>query len=478
MKNDTFGFFLRDLREQNGLSQSQLGRLAGVSDKAVSKWENDTARPQSRLLYRLASVLGVTVDELLSCRRRPPENKGEGVCKMKDGLWKQAHHALRVRYGEALPVGVLNRYLSEFEALRMTDAILCFELLRRISVRAAETGEHVRAKGAIGSSFIAFVMGATEVNPLKAHTFCPNCRRFEWAGGVRCGWDIPEKRCACGTPLLRDGHDVPFAPLQETVHCLRLDLSVSYGGCKTVRETVRSFFADVPVVTLRRKAYPKLETLVAVTENIPGLTDGQTLPFEEYGILLRNCPAVTLMPDADLDALRRLEADTGISCRAAVFAVPEVLEAVRAGETQGVPELCSAKFRAILGTSPSPTFHDVIQALGLLHGGGDTHDGLPLADAVAYRDDIFTKIQSRMDGPSGFAYKVMHDVSRGVYARGGMSAELQKQLSALGFDERFTNSLAESRFMYPKAHGVLYARYALLFLYFRLHYPESFQKRM
>lgn len=290
MKNDTFGFFLRDLREQNGLSQSQLGRLAGVSDKAVSKWENDTARPQSRLLYRLASVLGVTVDELLCCRRRPPENKGEGVCKMKDGLWKQAHHALRVRYGEALPVGVLNRYLSEFEALRMTDAILCFELLRRISVRAAETGEHVRAKGAIGSSFIAFVMGATEVNPLKAHTFCPNCRRFEWADGVRCGWDIPEKRCACGAPLLRDGHDVPFAPLQETVHCLRLDLSVSYGGCKTVRETVRSFFADVPVVTLRRKAYPKLETLVAVTENIPGLTDGQTLPFEEYGILLRNCP--------------------------------------------------------------------------------------------------------------------------------------------------------------------------------------------
>ena len=83
-----------------------------------------------------------------------------------------------------------------------------------------------------------------------------------------------------------------------------------------------------------------------------------------------------------------------------------------------------------------------------------------------------------MDGPSGFAYKVMHDVSRGVYARGGMSAELQKQLSALGFDERFTNSLAESRFMYPKAHGVLYARYALLLLYFRLHYPESFQKRM
>ena len=38
MKEVSFGMFLRSLREENGLSQAQLGRLAGVSDKAVSKW--------------------------------------------------------------------------------------------------------------------------------------------------------------------------------------------------------------------------------------------------------------------------------------------------------------------------------------------------------------------------------------------------------------------------------------------------------
>ena len=47
MKEVSFGMFLRSLREENGLSQAQLGRLAGVSDKAVSKWESDAARPQS-----------------------------------------------------------------------------------------------------------------------------------------------------------------------------------------------------------------------------------------------------------------------------------------------------------------------------------------------------------------------------------------------------------------------------------------------
>ena len=45
MKEVSFGMFLRSLREENGLSQAQLGRLAGVSDKAVSKWESDAARP-------------------------------------------------------------------------------------------------------------------------------------------------------------------------------------------------------------------------------------------------------------------------------------------------------------------------------------------------------------------------------------------------------------------------------------------------
>ena len=140
MKEVSFGMFLRSLREENGLSQAQLGRLAGVSDKAVSKWESDAARPQSGLLRRLADLLGVTVDELLSCRRRPPEKASQkDALQRKDRLWKAAHRALCGRYGEEMPHEVLNRWLSEYEELRTTDAILCFELLRCIRARAAET---------------------------------------------------------------------------------------------------------------------------------------------------------------------------------------------------------------------------------------------------------------------------------------------------------------------------------------------------
>lgn len=40
MRDYSFGNFISALRERCGLSQYQLGALVGVSDKAVSKWEN------------------------------------------------------------------------------------------------------------------------------------------------------------------------------------------------------------------------------------------------------------------------------------------------------------------------------------------------------------------------------------------------------------------------------------------------------
>ncbi|MFR5864329.1 MAG: hypothetical protein ACLUFV_03590 [Acutalibacteraceae bacterium] len=104
-----------------------------------------------------------------------------------------------------------------------------------------------------------------------------------------------------------------------------------------------------------------------------------------------------LLPDADLDALRRLEAETGISCADASFASSEVLEAVRAGRTQGVPELDSEQLRRALGSLPSLSFSDVVRALGLLRGTGALPEDLPLSEALAYRDDVFLRIQRRTE---------------------------------------------------------------------------------
>lgn len=64
-----FGNFLAELRKEKGLTQKELAEKLFVSDKAVSKWETGGSIPDVALLMPLSKLLGVTVPELLECRR-------------------------------------------------------------------------------------------------------------------------------------------------------------------------------------------------------------------------------------------------------------------------------------------------------------------------------------------------------------------------------------------------------------------------
>ena len=66
MHDYTFGNRLLQLRKRAGLSQAQLGEKLGVSNKAVSKWENGRAKPGLDTVRSLANVLSVSVDSLLA----------------------------------------------------------------------------------------------------------------------------------------------------------------------------------------------------------------------------------------------------------------------------------------------------------------------------------------------------------------------------------------------------------------------------
>lgn len=52
------------LRKEQNISQSQLAKALDVSRQAVSKWENDTAAPDTLKLIQLAEVLNTEVEYL------------------------------------------------------------------------------------------------------------------------------------------------------------------------------------------------------------------------------------------------------------------------------------------------------------------------------------------------------------------------------------------------------------------------------
>lgn len=71
---EKFGAFIAMLRREKGITQKNLAQQLAISDKAVSKWETGVSVPGIDLLVPLANILGVTVTELLMCRRMEQDN--------------------------------------------------------------------------------------------------------------------------------------------------------------------------------------------------------------------------------------------------------------------------------------------------------------------------------------------------------------------------------------------------------------------
>lgn len=66
MNSYVTGAMIRRLREERGLTQSELAERLNVSDKSVSKWETGKGYPDITLIEPIASALGISVMELMS----------------------------------------------------------------------------------------------------------------------------------------------------------------------------------------------------------------------------------------------------------------------------------------------------------------------------------------------------------------------------------------------------------------------------
>ena len=64
----TLGEKIKACRQAAGMSQEKVAELVGVSRQAVTKWEANQSAPNTENLFKLAEILGTTVDFLLASR--------------------------------------------------------------------------------------------------------------------------------------------------------------------------------------------------------------------------------------------------------------------------------------------------------------------------------------------------------------------------------------------------------------------------
>ena len=62
---------IRNMREHLEITQTELAKMLGVTQGAVSQWEKGMTRPDIKFLPKLAEILDCTTDELLGITKKP-----------------------------------------------------------------------------------------------------------------------------------------------------------------------------------------------------------------------------------------------------------------------------------------------------------------------------------------------------------------------------------------------------------------------
>ena len=125
MNQEKIGKFIFELRKEKNMTQQELADKVGVTDRAISNWENGRRLPDYSILIKLCEELNISINELLYGERISKEDYSEKaeknlkfVLKNKEDNKKKFRKRMWIVYIITTILSILSIFLIQLDSLR------------------------------------------------------------------------------------------------------------------------------------------------------------------------------------------------------------------------------------------------------------------------------------------------------------------------------------------------------------------------
>ena len=277
--------------------------------------------------------------------------------------------ALHARYGPRPGPVIRERAERELDGMEKAGLGEVFLALRDIMGELHAHGHISVSTGAVGSSFVAHLLGVTDIDPLPPHYRCPSCLHVEFVAdaGRRCGADLPRKRCPrCGAEMAADGFDISFdtflygrGPERHLQDTYSIGLSLSRDCAARAAGLVRARFGARCI-----DRHPGVPGMLRI---LPGDAAEPSIELDmlglQYATVLERLGKAAGVDPASID-LR--DSDTmGLFTSPAALGLPEDDPVIGRTGAIGIPPFDDQAKRRMLELVCPATFDELIRVHGL-----------------------------------------------------------------------------------------------------------------
>ncbi len=150
-----------------------------------------------------------------------------------DRLTKMAKLKLNKKYGQKIDSIIQKRFDHELGKVIRQGYATIYLIAEHLTTYSMNQGYLVGSRGSVGSSFLAYCLDITEVNPLPPHYYCFSCSVVEWVEkpSTFSGFDLLEKHChQCRQPFRHDGQTIAFESFLGLDELSLPDIDLNFSG--------------------------------------------------------------------------------------------------------------------------------------------------------------------------------------------------------------------------------------------------------